>query len=212
MRTPLPPGSGRRLRLCSRKKRFSIWTRRSSGSPCPMCRALTARCCSRRCCRTWIESPRRLPIWRRSDAWRAGRRASRMSSRRTTKRAPRPRFSSGARRPATCILKDEPLLELETDKVTVEIPSPATGELAEILKQPNEEVLPGQLLARIRIDAESGPGSEAAGAADGAPRREQTAGDGADAPRAGARRAGCAPACKHPVPPPRRRRTTGAGD
>jgi 2-oxoglutarate dehydrogenase E2 component (dihydrolipoamide succinyltransferase) len=55
------------------------------------------------------------------------------------------------------ILKDEPLLELETDKVTVEIPSPATGELAEILKQPNEEVLPGQLLARVRINAQGAP-------------------------------------------------------
>jgi 2-oxoglutarate dehydrogenase E2 component (dihydrolipoamide succinyltransferase) len=32
------------------------------------------------------------------------------------------------------IRKDEPLLELETDKVTVEVPSPAGGELAEILK------------------------------------------------------------------------------
>ena len=83
------------------------------------------------------------------------------------------------------ILKDEPLLELETDKVTVEIPSPATGQLAEILKQPNEEVLPGQLLARVRIDAESGTGSEAAGGVDGAPRLEQTAGEGA-APRASA--------------------------
>jgi 2-oxoglutarate dehydrogenase E2 component (dihydrolipoamide succinyltransferase) len=49
------------------------------------------------------------------------------------------------------IRKDEPLLELETDKVTVEISSPATGELFEILKQPDEEVLPGQLLARVRI-------------------------------------------------------------
>jgi 2-oxoglutarate dehydrogenase E2 component (dihydrolipoamide succinyltransferase) len=49
------------------------------------------------------------------------------------------------------IRKDEPLLELETDKVTVEISSPATGELSEILKQPDEEVLPGQLLARVRI-------------------------------------------------------------
>jgi 2-oxoglutarate dehydrogenase E2 component (dihydrolipoamide succinyltransferase) len=48
------------------------------------------------------------------------------------------------------IRKDEPLLELETDKVTVEISSPATGELCEILKQPNEEVVPGQLLARVR--------------------------------------------------------------
>jgi 2-oxoglutarate dehydrogenase E2 component (dihydrolipoamide succinyltransferase) len=51
------------------------------------------------------------------------------------------------------VRKDEPLLELETDKVTVEVPSPASGELAEILKQPNEEVLPGQVIARIRIAA-----------------------------------------------------------
>jgi 2-oxoglutarate dehydrogenase E2 component (dihydrolipoamide succinyltransferase) len=49
------------------------------------------------------------------------------------------------------IAKDEPLLELETDKVTVEVPAPAGGELAEILKQPNEEILPGQVLARIRL-------------------------------------------------------------
>jgi 2-oxoglutarate dehydrogenase E2 component (dihydrolipoamide succinyltransferase) len=51
------------------------------------------------------------------------------------------------------IRKDEPLLELETDKVTIEVPSPASGELAEILKQPNEEVQPGQILARVRIAA-----------------------------------------------------------
>jgi len=49
------------------------------------------------------------------------------------------------------VCKDEPLLELETDKVTVEIPSPASGELCEILKQPDDEVLPGQVLARVRI-------------------------------------------------------------
>jgi 2-oxoglutarate dehydrogenase E2 component (dihydrolipoamide succinyltransferase) len=54
------------------------------------------------------------------------------------------------------IRKDEPLLELETDKVTVEVPSPAGGQLAEILKQPNEEVSPGQLLARVRIAAPAG--------------------------------------------------------
>jgi 2-oxoglutarate dehydrogenase E2 component (dihydrolipoamide succinyltransferase) len=63
------------------------------------------------------------------------------------------------------VRRDEPLLELETDKVTVEIPSPASGELAEILKGPDEEVLPGQLLARLRIgmDASSaGAGREAA--------------------------------------------------
>ena len=46
--------------------------------------------------------------------------------------------------------RDEPLLELETDKVTVEIPSPASGQLCEILKRPDEEVSPGELLARVR--------------------------------------------------------------
>ncbi len=51
------------------------------------------------------------------------------------------------------IRKDEPLLELETDKVTVEVPSPASGEIAEILMQPNDEVLPGQVLARVRVSA-----------------------------------------------------------
>jgi 2-oxoglutarate dehydrogenase E2 component (dihydrolipoamide succinyltransferase) len=54
------------------------------------------------------------------------------------------------------VRKDEPLLELETDKVTVEISAPASGELTEILKGPDEEVLPGQLLARMRI-APDGP-------------------------------------------------------
>jgi 2-oxoglutarate dehydrogenase E2 component (dihydrolipoamide succinyltransferase) len=52
------------------------------------------------------------------------------------------------------VRKDEPLLELETDKVTVEISAPASGELTEILKGPDEEVLPGQLLARVRMALE----------------------------------------------------------
>jgi 2-oxoglutarate dehydrogenase E2 component (dihydrolipoamide succinyltransferase) len=66
------------------------------------------------------------------------------------------------------VLRDEPLLELETDKVTVEIPSPASGELAEILKGPDEEVLPGQLLARVRIGVDAAsPGAGTEPASDG---------------------------------------------
>ncbi len=57
------------------------------------------------------------------------------------------------------VRKDEPLLELETDKVTVEIPSPASGKLAEILKQPAEEVEPGQILARLAIAEASEAGA-----------------------------------------------------
>ena len=66
------------------------------------------------------------------------------------------------------IRKDEPLLELETDKVTVEVASPATGEIAEILKQPNDEVVPGQVLARVRVAAPAIPVSAPPAAAAGA--------------------------------------------
>jgi 2-oxoglutarate dehydrogenase E2 component (dihydrolipoamide succinyltransferase) len=44
---------------------------------------------------------------------------------------------------------NEPLIELETDKVTVEVAAPASGVLREILKQAQEEIEPGGLLGRI---------------------------------------------------------------
>src|SRR5271163_3716737 len=53
------------------------------------------------------------------------------------------------------VVKDEPLLELETDKVTVEVPSPADGTLIEILKQENAEVTPDEVLARLTLAGES---------------------------------------------------------
>src|SRR5271168_2790205 len=49
------------------------------------------------------------------------------------------------------VAKGEPLLELETDKVTVEIPAPADGTLIEILKQVNAEVTPDEVLARLSL-------------------------------------------------------------
>jgi 2-oxoglutarate dehydrogenase E2 component (dihydrolipoamide succinyltransferase) len=53
------------------------------------------------------------------------------------------------------VAKDEPLVELETDKVTVEIPAPADGTLIEILKQANAEVNPDEVLARLSLGSES---------------------------------------------------------
>jgi len=63
------------------------------------------------------------------------------------------------------VAKDEPLLELETDKVTVEVPAPADGTLIEILKQVNTEVVPDELLARLSISVESAPAPRAAASA-----------------------------------------------
>jgi 2-oxoglutarate dehydrogenase E2 component (dihydrolipoamide succinyltransferase) len=49
---------------------------------------------------------------------------------------------------------NDPLLELETDKVAVEIPAPAAGVLREILLHSNEEAAPGAVLGRITVAAE----------------------------------------------------------
>jgi 2-oxoglutarate dehydrogenase E2 component (dihydrolipoamide succinyltransferase) len=47
------------------------------------------------------------------------------------------------------VSENDPLVELETDKVTQEVPAPATGVLAEILLDTDAEAEPGALLARI---------------------------------------------------------------
>jgi 2-oxoglutarate dehydrogenase E2 component (dihydrolipoamide succinyltransferase) len=47
------------------------------------------------------------------------------------------------------VAENEPLIEIETDKVTVEVASPATGVLREIIKHEQQEIAPGELLGRI---------------------------------------------------------------
>jgi 2-oxoglutarate dehydrogenase E2 component (dihydrolipoamide succinyltransferase) len=49
------------------------------------------------------------------------------------------------------VRQHEPLLEVNTDKAVVEIASPASGVLQEILKQPNDPVQPGDVLGRIAV-------------------------------------------------------------
>jgi 2-oxoglutarate dehydrogenase E2 component (dihydrolipoamide succinyltransferase) len=46
--------------------------------------------------------------------------------------------------------RHEPLVEIETDKVTVEVSSPADGVLAEIVAAEGTDVAPGALLGRLR--------------------------------------------------------------
>ncbi len=60
------------------------------------------------------------------------------------------------------VVKDEPLVELETDKVTVEIPSPADGTLIEVLKEVNAEVNPDEVLARLSLGGTPAPHPETA--------------------------------------------------
>lgn len=70
----------------------------------------------------------------------------------------------------------EPIVELETDKVAMEVPSPAAGVLAEVLVQDGQDADKGAVLGRltVRLEAEAAPadvassGVEAVAAAVGA--------------------------------------------
>ena len=55
------------------------------------------------------------------------------------------------------VARDEPLLELETDKVTVEVPSPADGSLESISVQEGDTVQVGALLGAIAEGAKGTP-------------------------------------------------------
>jgi 2-oxoglutarate dehydrogenase E2 component (dihydrolipoamide succinyltransferase) len=55
------------------------------------------------------------------------------------------------------VVQDEPLVELETDKVTVEIAAPSSGTLIEVLKHVNAEVMPDEVLARLSLGGEAAP-------------------------------------------------------
>ena len=50
------------------------------------------------------------------------------------------------------VAENDPLVELETDKVTQEVPSPAAGILSEILLDTDAEAVPGALLGRISTE------------------------------------------------------------
>ena len=71
------------------------------------------------------------------------------------------------------VTRNEPLLEITTDKVTVEIAAPATGILREILKSADQPIQAGEVLGRIEVGAVEATGRAKADAA--APARESAA-------------------------------------
>ena len=79
------------------------------------------------------------------------------------------------------VAENDPLVELETDKVTQEVPAPAAGVLAEILLDTDAEAVPGALLARI--EADGSPANAGAQEAKPAAKSSQEAPAGAPGPR-----------------------------
>lgn len=106
------------------------------------------------------------------------------------------------KQPGEAIGRDDPLVELETDKVTVEMPCPVAGVLSEIVCAEGETVPIGAVIARI----EEGAGAAASpGAAPGAAvaAAEATAAEEAQGDLlAGARPAAPAAASTPTAPPP----------
>lgn len=58
-------------------------------------------------------------------------------------------IASWHKKPGDAVKRDEPLLELETDKVMLEVPAPHDGILGDILKPTGTVVTPGELLATL---------------------------------------------------------------
>ena len=58
------------------------------------------------------------------------------------------------KQPGEAVEADEILIEVETDKVVLEVPAPASGVLSEIIKGDGSTVLAGEVLARIDTEAQ----------------------------------------------------------
>src|ERR1043165_3124250 len=57
------------------------------------------------------------------------------------------------KKPGEAVAVDEPLVELETDKMTIEVPAPAAGVLSDIAAKDGETVAVGALLGQIKEGA-----------------------------------------------------------
>src|ERR1700754_3766990 len=57
------------------------------------------------------------------------------------------------KKPGDPVAVDEPLVELETDKVTIEVPAPAAGTLGDIEAKDGDTVAVGALLGSIKEGA-----------------------------------------------------------
>jgi 2-oxoglutarate dehydrogenase E2 component (dihydrolipoamide succinyltransferase) len=77
------------------------------------------------------------------------------------------------KKPGDRVARDENLVDLETDKIVLEVPSPASGTLKEIKKQDGATVHAGELLA-ILEEGEAESSSAPAGTGDGKERAAPT--------------------------------------
>ena len=94
------------------------------------------------------------------------------------------------------VARDEPLLELETDKVTVEVPAPAAGAIESISVKAGDTVQVGAVLGAIAEGKAGSPSAVAASNPDGAKPKPAAAAPAASKPAAAS--APAAPAASAP--------------
>ncbi|TYZ42790.1 dihydrolipoamide succinyltransferase, partial [Ralstonia solanacearum] len=71
---------------------------------------------------------------------------------------------SWKKKPGEAVTVDEVLVEIETDKVVLEVPAPSAGVLAEVLVADGATVTSEQLLAKIDTEGKAGAAAPAAAA------------------------------------------------
>ncbi|MFZ9115802.1 MAG: 2-oxoglutarate dehydrogenase complex dihydrolipoyllysine-residue succinyltransferase [Burkholderiaceae bacterium] len=72
------------------------------------------------------------------------------------------------KQPGEAVAQDEILIEIETDKVVLEVPAPAAGVLSEHVKANGDMVVSDEVIARIDTDAKAGASSPSAKPAESA--------------------------------------------
>ena len=96
------------------------------------------------------------------------------------------------KKPGEAVQADEILIEVETDKVVLEVPAPASGVLSEIVKGDGSLVTSGEVLARIDTDGKAAAAPVAAASASASAPAAAPAAVSAPAPAASAASAGIA--------------------
>ncbi|MDT6964412.1 MULTISPECIES: 2-oxoglutarate dehydrogenase complex dihydrolipoyllysine-residue succinyltransferase [unclassified Cupriavidus] len=93
------------------------------------------------------------------------------------------------KKPGEAVAQDEILIEIETDKVVLEVPAPSAGVLSQIIKNDGDTVVADEVIAKIDTEATAGAAAPAAAApapAAAAPAPAAAAPAPAAAPAAGA--------------------------
>lgn len=60
------------------------------------------------------------------------------------------------KQPGEAVAQDEILIEIETDKVVLEVPAPAAGVLAQVIKHDGDTVVADEVIAKIDTEAKAG--------------------------------------------------------